>query len=154
MCEEPNEINREHIRRRPFSKGLSSFAVMVGLACVAVGSGDVNRASANPIQLTPTQMDGITAGAISHEIVAAGIAEGEPASSDAKAKVRTISTPNVDVSIGVGKASAKGESHDVELSSSYTTDGRVIVDNTRVIEINTPKRSVGVVVAVIVAKRK
>lgn len=154
MYDQQVQVEREHIPDWSFSKKIRCLIAMTALACVLLGT-DLDRAVANPVELTTAQMDRITAGAVDMTVVATGTASGgDGPRAGARSNVRTIDTPKVDVAIGRGHAYAIGEIHDVDLSASYTADGDKVINRTHSHEINAPGRSVGHLVSVVISRDK
>ena len=117
---------------------LSSLAlgavVFVALAESAVWA-------AEPVTLTGTQMDAVTAGAVAVGVGAWATADGSSSYTSTSTSTTVFSTPKntVDIGLGFGKAVACcGSSTDTGVQTTYYAEGDKVIANSTVNDTSTP----------------
>jgi hypothetical protein len=100
--------------------------------------------AAEPVRLTGTQMDAVTAGAVAIGMGALAVADGSNTYTYTSTSTTVISTPknNVDIGLGFGKAYACcGSSSDTSVQSAYYAEGDKVTAHGVVINTDTPQFS-------------
>ena len=97
--------------------------------------------AAEPVRLTGTQMDAVTAGAVAVGVGAWATADGSSAYTYTSTSTTVFSTPknNVDIGLGFGKAVACcGSSTDTGVQTTYYAEGDKVIANSNVNDTSTP----------------
>ena len=100
--------------------------------------------AAEPVRLTGTQMDAVTAGAVAVGVGASATAEGSNTGTYTSTSTRVFSTPNGNVEIGrgFGKAVACcGSSTDTDVQTGYYAEGDKVIVHSNVHDHDTPRFS-------------
>jgi hypothetical protein len=100
--------------------------------------------AAEPMRLTGTQMDTVTAGAVTVGVSAWATADGSSAGTYTSTSTTVFSTPknNVDIGLGFGKAVACCDSSsDTGVQTTYYAEGDKVIVNSTVNDTSTPQFS-------------
>ncbi|WP_430233664.1 hypothetical protein [Nitrosomonas communis] len=111
--------------------------------------------AAEPVRLSETQMDAVTAGTVAVGVGAWATADGSNSYTSTSTSTFTFSTPknNVDIGLGFGEAVACcGSSADTDVQTAYYAEGDRIAAHSTVNNISNPvfSQSRGVVTAIAV----
>lgn len=110
--------------------------------------------AAEPVRLTGTQMDTVTAGAVAVGMAAGASADGSTARTYTSTSTTVMTTPNnvVSVGLGFGKAYACcGSSTDTSVQSSYYAEGDRVIAHSIVTETHTPRFSLSHGITTVIA---
>ena len=100
--------------------------------------------AAEPVRLTGTQMDAVTAGAVAIGVGAWATADGSNTSTYTSTSTTVFSTPkgNVDIGLGFGKAVACcGSSSNTDVQTAYSAEGDKVIAHSNVHDHDTPRFS-------------
>jgi hypothetical protein len=100
--------------------------------------------AAEPVRLTGTQMDAVTAGAVAVGVGAWATAEGSNTGASISTSTTVFSTPTgtVDIGLGFGKAVACCSlSADTGVQTTYSAEGDKVIANSTVNDTSTPQFS-------------
>ena len=119
----------------PLALGVMVFAALMEPAALWAGE---------PVRLTGTQMDAVTAGAVAVGMGAWAIAEGPNARTHTSTSTTVIGTPKnvVDIGLGSGKAYACcGSSTDTGVQTVYYGEGDIVIAHSVIKDHQTPVSS-------------
>ncbi|SFH54879.1 hypothetical protein SAMN05216299_12122 [Nitrosospira sp. Nsp14] len=100
--------------------------------------------AAEPVRLTGTEMDTVTAGSVAVGVAAFATAEGSNTRTYSSTSTTVFSTPknNVEIGRGVGKAVACcGWSSDTDVQTAYSAEGDKVIAHSNVHDHHTPRFS-------------
>lgn len=100
--------------------------------------------AAEPVRLTGTQMDAVTAGAVGLGMGAFAAADGPNAHTHTSTSTKVIGTPKNIVNIGIGHAKAYaccGSSSDTNVETAYYADGDIVIANSIIKDNDHPRFS-------------
>jgi hypothetical protein len=139
-------ITQSRIRSKIMRKTLLS-PLALGAVVFAALAQPVIVSAAEPVRLTGTQMDAVTAGRTGVGVVASATGD-----TSASTSASTVARANnvVEIGIGHGKAVASGSDPDTKVQTSYSSDAGKVIAHSTVHDIDNPHLSAshGVVVVV------
>jgi hypothetical protein len=136
-------ITRSKDRSKIMRMTLLSPLALGAVVFAALAEPLVLRA-AEPVRLTGTQMDAVTAGAVAVGVGAWATAGGSDAGTYTSTSTTVFSTPTgtVDIGLGFGKAVACcGLSADTGVQTTYSADGDKVIAQSTVNDTSTPQFS-------------
>jgi hypothetical protein len=119
----------------------------LGAVVFAALGAPVALGAAEPVRLTGTQMDAVTAGAVAIGMGALAVADGSNTYTNTSTSTTVISTPikskaDIDIGLGFGKAYACcGPSTYTSVQTAYSAEGDRVIANSMVIDTRTPQFS-------------
>ncbi len=119
----------------PLALGVMVFAALMESAVLWAGE---------PVRLTGTQMDAVTAGAVAVGMGAFAAADGPNAHTHTSTSTKVIGTPKNIVSIGIGHAKAYaccGSSSDTNVETAYYAEGDIVIANSIIKDHDHPRFS-------------
>ena len=116
----------------------------LGAVVFAALGAPVVLCAAEPVRLTRTQMDAVTAGAVAIGMGALAVADSTDAYTSTSTSTTVFSTPkgNVEIGQGFGKAYACcGPSADTDVQTAYSAEGDKVIAHSNVHDHDTPRFS-------------
>ena len=110
--------------------------------------------AAEPIRLTGTQLDTVTAGAVAVGMSSWAAADGSSARTYTSTSTTVITTPKnvVSIGLGLGKAYACcGSSSETSVQSSYYAEGDKVIAHSLVTDTHTPRFSLSHGITTVIA---
>lgn len=125
------------------------------VACMASGARAESEITSEPIRLTESQMDSVTAGRLDLSVTALATALGPNSIADTDTNVTVFKRGRVEIGFGIGKAFACcGPDSETAVLTEGSADGRIVFIRKRVFVNDTPQfsQTVGTILIVSVNK--